>query len=114
MSKLQGIKHFVYPVKDLDKAKTLYSKLLGVDPYVDGEYYVGYRIQGQEIWLDPNGHQHGMTGPMGYYLVEDIRKSLQELLDAGCQIQQDVKKAGGELLIALVKDADGNIIGLKQ
>jgi predicted enzyme related to lactoylglutathione lyase len=114
MNKIQGIKHFVYPVKDITQAKTLYSKLLGVEPYVDGAYYVGFRVGDQEIGLDPNGHKQGMTGPIGYYQVDDIKKSLQSLLDAGGQVQQDVKDVGMGMLIAWVKDADGNIIGLKQ
>jgi predicted enzyme related to lactoylglutathione lyase len=114
MNKIQGIKQFVYPVKDIAQAKTLYSKLLGVEPYVDGAYYVGFRVGDQEIGLDPNGHNQGMTGPIGYYQVDDIKKSLQSLLDAGGQVQQAVKDVGGGMLIASVKDADGNIIGLKQ
>ncbi len=56
----------------------------------------------------------GMTGPIGYWHVDDIKKSLQSLLDAGAQTQQDVKDVGGGMLIASVKDADGNVIGLKQ
>ena len=51
----QGITLLVYPVKDLARAKTLYSKLLGVEPYADAPYYVGFRIGDQEIGLDPNG-----------------------------------------------------------
>ena len=31
----QNIKLIVYPVKDLEGAKTLYGKFLGVEPYVD-------------------------------------------------------------------------------
>jgi predicted enzyme related to lactoylglutathione lyase len=55
-----------------------------------------------------------MTGPVGYWHVNDIGKSLQSLLDAGAQIQQEVKDVGGGKLIASVKDADSNIIGLIQ
>jgi len=36
----QGIRTVIYPVKDIAQAKTLYSKLLGVEPYVDEPYYV--------------------------------------------------------------------------
>ncbi|MDQ1420582.1 MAG: hypothetical protein QOJ52_2544, partial [Acidimicrobiaceae bacterium] len=50
----QGIKLIVYPVKDAAKAKTLYSTLLGVEPYADAPYYVGFRVGDQEIGLDPN------------------------------------------------------------
>ena len=111
---IQGIRTFIYPVKDLAQAKMLYGKLLGVKPYADEAYYVGFRVGNQEIGLDPNGHNQGMTGPVGYYHVDDIKKSLQLLLDAGAQAQQDVKDVGGGKLIATVKDEDGNMIGLIQ
>jgi predicted enzyme related to lactoylglutathione lyase len=110
----QGISLLVYPVKDLGQAKALYSKLLGVEPYIDGGYYVGFQVGDQEIGLDPNGHNKGMTGPIGYYQVDDIQKSLQELLEAGAQVQQAVTDVGGGMLIAWVKDADNNFIGLRQ
>jgi predicted enzyme related to lactoylglutathione lyase len=110
----EGVKTIIFPVKDLAKAKTLYSELLGVKPYADEPYYVGFSAAGQEIGLDPNGHSQGMTGPVGYWHVDDINKSLQALLDAGAEAQQAVKDVGGGKLIASVKDADGNVIGLIQ
>ena len=110
----QGIRTVIYPVKDIAQAKTLYSKLLGIEPYTNEAYYVGFKVGDQEIGLDPNGHNTGMTGPVGYYHVNDIKKSLQLLLDAGAQAQQEVKDVGGGKLIAWVKDADSNIIGLIQ
>jgi len=55
-----------------------------------------------------------MTGPVGYWQVNNIQKSLQLLLDAGAHTQQEVQDVGGGKLIASVKDADGNIIGLLQ
>ena len=110
----QGIRTFIYPVKDIAQAKTLYSKLSGVEPYADEAYYVGFRVGDQEIGLDPNGHNQGMTGPVGYWHVNDIEKSLKLLLNAGAQAQQKVKDVGGGKLTASVRDADGNIIGLIQ
>ncbi len=110
----EGIRTIIYPVKDIAKAKKLYSKLLGIEPYFDGAYYVGFKVGDQEIGLDPNGHNEGMTGPVGYWQVNDIEKSLRLLLDAGAQAQQKVKDVGGGKLIASVKDADSNIIGLIQ
>jgi predicted enzyme related to lactoylglutathione lyase len=68
----------------------------------------------KEIGLDPNGHNQGMTGPVGYYHVDDIKASLQRLLDAGAQTQQEIKDVGGGRLTAIAKDADGNVIGLIQ
>ena len=111
---IDGIKTFIYPVKDIAQAKKLYGKLLGVKPYTDEAYYVGFRVGDQEIGLDPHGHSQGMTGPIGYWHVNDIRKSLQLLVDAGAQAPQEVTDVGGGKLIASVKDADNNIIGLIQ
>ena len=109
-----GIRTIIYPVKDLAKAKTLYSELLGVEPYADEAYYVGFRVGDQELGLDPHGHSQGMTGPVGYCNVDDIRSTLKALLDAGAEAQQEVKDVGGGRLIASVKDADGNVTGLIQ
>ncbi len=55
-----------------------------------------------------------MTGPVGYWHVDDIKKTLEALLNAGAETQQEVKDVGGGKLIASVKDADGNVIGLIQ
>ncbi len=107
----QGIKTVVYPVTDVAQAKATFQKLLGVEPYADSPYYVGFKVGSMDIGLDPNGHKLGMTA---YYDVDDIKQSLQSLQDAGAHIEQEIKDIGGGGLIASVRDADGNIIGLRQ
>jgi predicted enzyme related to lactoylglutathione lyase len=107
----KGIRTVVYPVKDVAKAKTVFHELLGKEPYADDPYYVGFKIGKLDIGLDPNGHKEGMTV---YYEVDDIKQSLKSLLDAGAKQVQEIKDVGGGRLIASVKDADGNIIGLLQ
>lgn len=107
----QGISLIVYPVKDLAKATEFYSTYLGVEPYVDGPYYVGFKTGDHEVGLDPNGP---LSGPIAYREVDDIKASLQALVSVGAQIEEDIKDVGYGLLIATVKDADGNIIGLRQ
>jgi predicted enzyme related to lactoylglutathione lyase len=109
-----GLKTIIYPVKDLAAAKSLFGSLLGVEPYADERYYVGFKDAGQDVGLDPNGHAKGMTGPVPYWHVTDIRTSLAGLLDAGAEVLQDVQDVGGGRLIASVKDADGNLVGLLQ
>jgi len=110
----EGVKTIIYPVKDLAKAKALYSAFLGVKPYHDEPYYVGFNVGGQDVGLDPNGHSQGMTGPLAYFHVDDIKESLKVLLDAGAEAKQEVRDVGGGKLIASVTDADGNVIGLIQ
>jgi len=107
----QGIQTIIYPVKDLAKAKAQFTELLGVEPYADAPYYVGFKVGNQDIGLDPHGHPAGATA---YYHVSDIQGSLQKLLDAGAESVQAVKDVGGGRLIASVKDASGNLIGLLQ
>jgi len=109
-----GMRTVIYPVKDLEKAKVVYSNLLGADPVMDEPYYVGYRIGEQDVGLDPNGHAQGMTGPVGYWHVDDIKVGLQTLLDAGGETVKDVTDVGGGKLVASAKDADGNVVGLLQ
>lgn len=111
---VKGIRLIVYPVKDIAQATALYTKLLGIEPYFEAPYYVGYKVGETEIGLDPNGHKEGMTGPLGYWQVRDVTESLQSFVEAGAQIQQEVKDVGDGNLIASVKDADGNVIGLSQ
>ena len=105
---------FIIPVRDLDRAKRLYGRLLDQEPYMDESYYVGFRIGGQEVGLDPNGHSKGMTGPMVYMQVDDIEAAVKQLLDVGAELQQGITDVGGGARIASIKDADGNVIGLRQ
>ena len=106
----QNIKLIVYPVKDIEKAKAFYGKFLDVEPYVEGPYYVGYRVGDQEVGLDPNSK----IGPIAYTDVKDIKSSLQTMVKVGAEVVQDVKDIGVGMLIAQVKDADGNVVGLRQ
>jgi len=110
----EGIKTIIYPVRDLSKAKELFSVLAGVRPGMDQPYYVGFDVERQDVGLDPNGHSQGMTGPFAYWHVDDIRGTLKALLEAGAQVKQDVKDVGGGKLVASVTDPDGNVIGLVQ
>ena len=107
----KGIRTVVYPVKDVAKAKTFFRELLGVEPYADDSYYVGFKVGSQDIGLDPNGNKEGMTV---CYHVDDIHKSLKSLVDAGATTIQEIKDIGEGGLIASVKDADGNRVGLFQ
>ncbi|KQX64058.1 MULTISPECIES: VOC family protein [unclassified Streptomyces] len=109
-----GMQTIIYPVKDLARAKALFSALLEVEPYADEPYYVGFKAAGQDVGLDPNGHSKGMTGPVPYWHVTDLRERLAALVAAGAELLQDAQDVGGGRLIAFVKDADGNLVGLLQ
>ena len=109
-----GLKTIIYPVKDIAAAKAQFSALLGTEPYIDQPYYVAFNADGQDVGLDPHGHVKGMTGPVPYWFVASIELSVRQLVDAGGEIVTPVSDVGGGGLIAMVKDADGNMIGLMQ
>ena len=68
-STTQGIRTVLHPVSDLAAAKSVYAALLGVAPHEDGPYYVGFKAEGQQIGLVPDGGPQGMTSPVAYWHV---------------------------------------------
>ncbi|MFF8603314.1 VOC family protein [Streptomyces sp. NPDC015232] len=109
-----AINTVIFPVKDLERAKTLLTTLLGTAPSVDEPYYVGFDVDGQHFGLDPNGHGKGLTGPVPFWDVDDLDGRLQGLLADGATTVQEVQEVGGGMRIATVKDPDGNMIGLRS
>ncbi len=106
----KGINLIVYPVNDIEKATIFYSTFLGVQPYAQTPYYVGYRVGDQEVGLDPNSK----VGPVAYTDVDDIQASVEEMTNAGAEIVQEVTDVARGLLVAQVKDPNGNVVGLRQ
>jgi predicted enzyme related to lactoylglutathione lyase len=108
-----GLAHVLYPVRDVDKAKAVFTALLGAEPVIDEPYYVHYNAGGAALGLVPNGHeQQGMTGPVPYFTVPDVKAAVESLCAAGAETQVEPRDVGGGKLIAVVRDADGNPIGV--
>jgi predicted enzyme related to lactoylglutathione lyase len=113
-SSTQGIKTVLHPVTDLDRAKAMYTALLGVPPQTDGPYYVGFEAEGQQIGLVPGGGPQGMTSPVAYWHVPDIEAKLAEVTAAGASVQEAPHNVGGGRQVASFTDPDGNVLGLIQ
>jgi predicted enzyme related to lactoylglutathione lyase len=114
MTSTNGIKTVLHPVSDLEKAKAVYTALLGVSPQADSEYYVGFEAGGQHIGLVPGGGPQGMTSPLAYWHVPDIEAKLAEVTAAGATVREAAHDVGGGRLVATVTDPDGNVLGLLQ
>jgi predicted enzyme related to lactoylglutathione lyase len=110
----EGIKTVLHPVSDLEKAKPVYTALLGVAPMADAAYYVGYEVAGQQIGLVPGGTAQGMTSPVAYWQVPDIEAKLAEVTAAGAAVKDAPRDVGGGRLVATFTDPDGNVLGLMQ
>ena len=113
-SSVQGIKTVLHPVSDVEKAKAVYTALLGVAPQADSPYYVGYEVAGQHIGLLPGGGPQGLTSPVAYWHVNDIEAKLAEVTTAGATVKDPANEVGGGRVVASVVDPDGNILGLIQ
>ena len=87
---------------------------MGADPTYDDDAYVGWQVADQHIGLDPHGASRGMTGATPFFEVDDIREALAALLQAGGTQVEAVWDVGDGGLIAMVKDAENNMIGLSQ
>ena len=114
MTDTEGIKTVLHPVTDLDRAKAMYTALLGIPPQADSPYYVGYEVAGQQIGLVPSGGPQSMTSPVAYWHVPDIEAKLAEVTAAGATVKEPPRNVGGGRLVATVTDPDGNILGLLQ
>ena len=104
----------VYPTSNLEKSKKLFSSLLGVEPYADAAYYVGFRPGSIEIGLDPNASARGIDGPINYWSTPRLEASVEALVSAGATVHQPVTDVGGGMRIAILRDGDGNLIGLRD
>jgi catechol 2,3-dioxygenase-like lactoylglutathione lyase family enzyme len=48
-----GIRSVIYPTHDLAASRDWFATLLGVQPYFDEPFYVGFSLGGFELGLDP-------------------------------------------------------------
>jgi predicted enzyme related to lactoylglutathione lyase len=112
-STTMGVKTILHPVSDVEKAKPVYTALLGVEPMADSPYYVGYEAEGQQIGLVPNRGQ-GATSPVAYWHVSDIEAKLAEVTAAGATIKEPPRDVAQGRLVATFTDPDGNVLGLIQ
>jgi predicted enzyme related to lactoylglutathione lyase len=110
----EGIKTVLHPVSDLDRAKAVYTALLGQPPQTDAPYYVGYDVAGQHIGLVPGGGPQAMTSPVAHWHVSDIEATLADVTAAGATVKEPSHEVGGGRMVASFTDPDGNVLGLIQ
>jgi predicted enzyme related to lactoylglutathione lyase len=105
----------LYPVSDIAAAKAQFTALLGVEPAMDQPYYVHFETpDGLAVGLVPDGSRRGMIGATPFWTVDDIGGQVKALVEAGGTVAEDVHEVGGGKQVAIVKDAQGNVIGFAQ
>ena len=112
----QGIRAVIYHAPDLDKAKAWYSAVLGIQPYFDQPFYVGYNVGGYELALDPDASSTpgAKAGAVTYWGVADAQVAFDRLISLGAVERSVVQDVGDGIRVATVFDPFGNIFGIIQ
>ena len=108
--KLLGLRTLIYPSYSLEADKVWWSEVLGIEPYFDQPFYVGFDVGGYELGLDPKADI--TDGPRTYFGVDDVRAAVDHFLAHGCTIHEPVTETGGDIVVATVKKPDGQLLGL--
>ncbi|MHB1173353.1 MAG: VOC family protein [Lacisediminihabitans sp.] len=107
---LQGLRTVIYPAPELDAAKTWWTATLGVEPYFDEPFYVGYNIAGYELGLLPDGDP--AVGVLTYWGVDDVAAAMRASLAAGAVEHMPASDVGGGIVTATVRTPHGAVLGL--
>lgn len=108
-----GLRTLGYIVPDLDAAKTWYTKVLGIAPYFDMPFYVGFNVAGYELGLQPTESAvvYGNSA-VTYWGVENVQATYDMLLAEGATEHDKPQDVGDGIVVAAVKDPWGNIFGI--
>ena len=106
-----GLRTALYPAPDLQAAKRWYSDALGIPPYFDEPFYVGFTVGGFELGLVPD-LTPGTTGPQPLWGVAEIGVEYERLLALGASALEPVTDVGGGIRVAAVRDPFGNRFAL--
>ena len=108
---IQGLRTVIYPVTDLERATGWYQQVLGIDPYFQQPFYVGFAVGGFELGLVPDG-QPGAAGATAYWGTPDAKAEVARLLDLGATLDSELTDVGDGIRVATVRDPDGNVFGV--
>jgi len=106
-----GLRTAIYPSPDLAAARRWYTEVLGVAPYFDEPFYVGFTVGGFELGLVPDADP-GTSGPQPLWGVANIEAAHARLLQLGARPLDPIVEVGGGIRVAAVLDPSGNRLGL--
>jgi lactoylglutathione lyase len=92
---LLGLRTCQYHVRtsELRTARDWYARTLGIEPYFDEPFYVGFNVQGFELGLVPDDENAGKSGSVfTYWGVSKIEPDLDRLLENGAKKDGEIQK----------------------
>jgi predicted enzyme related to lactoylglutathione lyase len=110
----QGLRTVLYHAPDITQTKNWYASVLGIQPYFDQPFYVGFNVGGYELGLDPDTSNTpgGPGGAVVYWGVADAGASLQRLLSLGATERTAIQDVGEGIKVCTVNDPFGNVFGI--
>jgi len=103
----------IYHVEDLDDAKNWYKNIIGIDPYFDQSFYIGFDINGYELGLDPDmTNVEAGNQSVAYWSVDNIEDVVDKLIVNNASVISSITEVGDGIKVAVLKDPFGNAIGL--
>lgn len=105
-----GLRSLIYPTLNLNEAKKWWKTFLGVDPYFDESFYVGFKVGGYEIGLNPGAAME--FGPITFIGVESIEESLTLAKERGAKVESDIEEVGDGIKVAQLISPTGERFGL--
>ncbi len=114
MPQFHGLRTVGYKVADITKAKEWYSLALGIKPYFDEPFYVGFNVVGYELGLQPEDDpaERGAANVLAYWGVDDVKATYEQLIELGATPFEDPMDVGEGIVVAAVKDPWGNAFGM--
>ena len=106
-----GLRTALYPAPDIAAGKAWYSQVLGVEPYFDQPFYVGFAVGGFELGLVPDAPT-GDAGAQPLWGVDDVSAEVERLIALGALPLDPVTEVGDGIKVAAVRDPFGNRLGL--
>lgn len=109
-----GLRTLGYQVSDIASAKNWYTEVLGIQPYFDMPFYVGFNVGGYELGL---AHQEvvepaKVNNATTYWGVENVQEVYDMLLGKGATEHEKPTDVGEGIVVAAVKDPWGNVFGI--
>jgi predicted enzyme related to lactoylglutathione lyase len=109
MTTLQGLRTVIYPSPNLVAATSWWTELLGLEPYFDEPFYVGFNVEGFELGLLPNGDP--ADGALVYWGVPEVEAAVAGAIGQGATVHTPAAEVGDSIVTATVVTPQGHILG---
>jgi predicted enzyme related to lactoylglutathione lyase len=88
--------------------------VLGIQPYYDQPFNVGYNVGGYELGLNPDANDvpGGDGGTVTYWGVAHAQAAFDRLISLGAKERSAPQEVGEGIRVATVLDPFGNIFGI--